>query len=212
MWLHRVYFHHTLQPTWSTAHAYCIILWTFEDITRSAYVNSGEDPCIHYWNYFKTSKCHITWIISKVNSIHTHCSVAYESVLSPVQRLRLRWKDAAMISKTIKKRISTPNFETSSLPEVTAKKPIGNMYFMYVDMAWFHSLSWLEHEMLHLTVWPVHKIFPMPMCWWPYPTRTKRMIFLPFLPGMLYYNRNLWFLLKNRRMQNNIILRGNNWF
>ncbi len=40
-----------------------------------------------------------------------------------------------MLSKTIKKRISTKNFETSSLPDVMAKKHIGNMYFMYVDMA-----------------------------------------------------------------------------
>ncbi len=39
--------------------------------------------------------------------------------------------------KRWKKRISTPNYETSSCRYMTAKKPIGNMYFMYVDMAWF---------------------------------------------------------------------------
>ncbi len=61
----------------------------------------------------------------------------------------------------MKKRISTANFETSSIPDVTAKKPIGNMYFMYIDMAWFHSLSELEHDMLHSTVWPVHIICPL---------------------------------------------------
>ncbi len=44
------------------------------------------------------------------------------------------------VIKWMKKRISTPNFETSSHQNVTAKKPIGNMYFMYVDMAWFQSL------------------------------------------------------------------------
>ncbi len=100
----------------------------------------------------------MTWIISKVNSIPTHCSVAYENVLSLAQCLRLWWRDAAMLSKTMKKRISTPNFETSSHQNVTAKKPIGNMYFMCTDMAWYHSLSRLEHDMLHSTVWPVHKI------------------------------------------------------
>ncbi len=52
MRLRHAYFHHTCNTTWSTAHASCIILWTFEDIARSAYVNSGEHPCIHYWNYF----------------------------------------------------------------------------------------------------------------------------------------------------------------
>ncbi len=43
--------------------------------------------------------------------------------------------------KRWKKRISIPNFETSSHQNVTANKPIGNVYFMYVDMAWFKSLS-----------------------------------------------------------------------
>ncbi len=36
MWLCHVYFHCTCNTTWSTAHASCIILWTFEDIARSA--------------------------------------------------------------------------------------------------------------------------------------------------------------------------------
>ncbi len=69
-----------------------------------------------------------------------------------------------VIKYTAKKCISTSNFETSLHQNVKAKKPIGNMYFMYVDMAWFHSLSRLEHDMLHSTVWPVHKICPMSMC------------------------------------------------
>ncbi len=100
-----------------------------------------------------------------------------------------------MLSKTMKKRISTPNFETSSHQNVTAKKPIGNMYFMYVDMAWFHSLSRLEHDMLHSTVWPVHKICPMPVCWRPNPNLTKRMLFCLSFPECYPYNRNLRFLL-----------------
>ncbi len=76
-------------------------------------------------------------------------------------------------------------FWTSSHWNVTARKTIGDMYFMYVDMAWLQSLSRLEHDMLHSTVWPVHKICPMLMCWRPNPTYTKIMLFLPILPGML---------------------------
>ncbi len=107
------------------------------------------------------------------------------SVLSLAQCLKLRCRMLWRYQKSSKKCISISNFETSSHQNVTAKKPIGNMYFMYVDMAWFHSLSRLEHDMLHSTVWPVHKICPMCLCWRPYPTRMKRMLFLPFLPGML---------------------------
>ncbi len=40
MRLHHVYFHCTCNTTWSTAHESCIILWTFEDIARSAYVKT----------------------------------------------------------------------------------------------------------------------------------------------------------------------------
>ncbi len=69
-----------------------------------------------------------------------------------------------VIKNAAKKRISTSNFETSSHWNVTAKKTIHNMYFRYVDMAWFHSLSTWEHNMLHLTVWPVHKKCPMSIC------------------------------------------------
>ncbi len=101
--------------------------------------------------------------------------------------------------KRSKKCISTSNFETSSHRNVTAKKPIRNIYSMYVDMAWLHSLSRLEHDMLHSTVWPMHKICSMSMCWRPYPTRTKRILFFAFPSrNAILYNRNLWFLLKIR--------------
>ncbi len=93
--------------------------------------------------------------------------------------------------KRSKKRISTSNFETSSHENVTAKKPIGNMYFMYVDMTWLHSLSRLEHDMLLSTVWPMHKICPTPVCWLPNPTCTKRMLFFAY-PSW----NAIWFLLK----------------
>ncbi len=134
----------------------------------------------------------MTWIISKGNSI----LVWHMSFLSLAQRLRLRCRMLQHYQKSSKKRISTSNFETSSHKNVTDKKSIGNMYFMYVDMAWFHSLSRLEHDMLHSAVWPLHKICPMPVCWWPYPTRTKRMHFCLSFPECYPYNRNLWFLLK----------------
>ncbi len=101
-----------------------------------------------------------------------------------------------VIKNAAKKHISTSNFETSSLPNVTAKKPICNMYFMYVDMAWFQSLLRLEHDMLHSTVSPMHKICPMSMCWRPYPTRTKECLFCLSFLECYPYNRNLWFLFK----------------
>ncbi len=87
--------------------------------------------------------------------------MAYESILSLAQRLRLRCRDAAMLSKTMKKCISTPNFETFSHQNVTPNKSIGIVYFMYIDMAWFSSLSRLEHNMLYLTVWPLHTLLEL---------------------------------------------------
>ncbi len=39
-------------------------------------------PSICHWTYFHTSKCHVTWIIKKVNRIPSHCDVIYESVHS----------------------------------------------------------------------------------------------------------------------------------
>ncbi len=147
----------------------------FEDIAR-AYVNT-----LAYTTGTTSKHQRVTWPELYPKSIVFLRIVAWHmSVLSLAQCLRLRWRDAAMLSKKMKKHISTPNFEISPLPKVTAKKPIHNTYFMYVDMAWFHSPSRFEHDMLHLTVWPVHKICSMPMCWRPYPTRTKRILFLPF--------------------------------
>ncbi len=179
MRLRHVYFHRTCNTTWSTAHASCIILWSFEDIARSyvkilAYTTGTTSK--HQW---------ATWSELYPKSIVFLCIVAWH--MRVFSHLPNVWGhgDAAMLSKTMKKRISTLNFEISSHQNVTAKNPIRIMYFMYIDMAWFHSLSRLEHDMLHSTVWPVHKICPMPMCWRPYPTRTKRLLFLPFLPGML---------------------------
>ncbi len=63
----------------------------------------------------------------------------YAIVLSLAQHLRLQCRMLRRYQKRSKKYIPTSNFETSSQENVTAKKPIGNMYFMYVDMAWFHS-------------------------------------------------------------------------
>ncbi len=125
------------------------------------------------------------------------------SVLSLAQCLRLQCRMVRCYQKRSKKPISTSNFETSSHRNVTAKKPIRNIYFMYVDMAWSDSLSRLEHDMLHSTVWPVHKICTMSMCWRPYLIRTKRMLFCLSFPECYPYNRNLWFLLKSVRKNKN---------
>ncbi len=157
----------------------------------------------------------VTWLfISNVNIIPMHCSVAYESVLSLAQCLRLLCRMLRRYQKRSKKCISTSNFETSSHQNVTAKKPIRNMYFTYVDMAWFHSLSRLEHDILHSTVWPVHKIYLMSMCWRPYPTCTKRMLFCLFFPEGYPYNRNLWFLLKITGLHSchMVLIQGWPWF
>ncbi len=181
MRLCHVYFHRTCNTLWSTAHAYCIILWTFEDIAPSAVTT------FTYTTGTTSKHQRTTWHELYPKSIIFLRIVAWHMrVFSPL--LNVSGYGAGMLrryQKRWKKRISTPNFETSSHQNVTAKKPIGMVYFMYIDMAWFHSLSRLEHDMRHSTVWPVHKICPMPMCWRPYPTRTKRMLFLPFLPGML---------------------------
>ncbi len=40
MWLRHVHLHCTCNTTWSTAHASCIILWTFVDIAHSALVKT----------------------------------------------------------------------------------------------------------------------------------------------------------------------------
>ncbi len=61
-------------------------------------------------------------------------------VFSRLLKVWVYLRDAAMLSEMMKKCISVPNFETSSHQNVTANKPIGNMYFMYVVMAWFKSL------------------------------------------------------------------------
>ncbi len=128
--------------------------------------------------------------LNYIQSIEFLCIVAWHMrVLSLAQCLRLRCR-MLRYQKRSKKHISNSNFETSLLQNVTAKKPIGNMYLMYVDMAWFDSLSRLEH-MLHSTVWPMHKICPVPMCWHPYPTRTKRIFFGLSFTECYPYNRNL---------------------
>ncbi len=39
-----------------------------------------EHSSLDHRTYFQTSKGHVTWIIWKVNRIHMHCGVVYESV------------------------------------------------------------------------------------------------------------------------------------
>ncbi len=139
----------------------------------------------------------MTWIIFKVISIPTHCSVAYESVLSLAQCLRLRCRMLRRYQKRSKKLISTSNFETSSHRNVTAKKAIHNMYFMYVDMAWFHSLSRLEHDILHSVTCASNmpNVYVLAAL---SDSHEKNVFFCLSFPECYPYNRNLWFLLKNR--------------
>ncbi len=49
---------------------------------RSFYGETGTHSSIDHRTYFQTSKGHVTWIIWKVNSIPTHCGLAYESIHS----------------------------------------------------------------------------------------------------------------------------------
>ncbi len=170
MWLCHVYFHHILQH--HVGNCTCVLrhfMKILEDIASSAYVKT-----LAYTTGTTSKHQMATWPELYPKSIIFLRIVAWHmSVCSLATRLRLWCRDAAMLSKMSKKRISTPNFETSLHQNVTANKRIGNIYFMYVDMAWFKSLSRLEHDMLYSTVWPVHKIYPMPVCWQPNLTRTK---------------------------------------
>ncbi len=106
MQLCHVYFHRTSQ--YHMVNCACVLhhFMKLKDIACCI----REDPCIHYWNYFSTSKGHVTRIISKVNSILTHCNMAYESVLSLSTCLRLRRRMLQSYQKSSKKHISTSNF------------------------------------------------------------------------------------------------------
>ncbi len=78
------------------------------------------------------------WHDPGLNSIPTHCVI---SVNSLAQGYVIRvWLGSCDVHKNAFLHLSTPNFETSSHQNVTANKWIGNMYFMYVVMAWFKSL------------------------------------------------------------------------
>ncbi len=67
-----------------------------------------------------------TWPeLYKVNSIPTHCGVTYDSVHSPARSYVLH---PAMLSKTVQKRISAPNFEKFYVINVTANRRIWIMY------------------------------------------------------------------------------------
>ncbi len=150
---------------------------------------------LHHVYFHRT--CNTKWLTA-----HTSCIIlryrlldAYKKTLAYTTETTFKHQRATWPELYPVNSIPT-HFETSSHQNVTAKKPIGIVYFIYIDMTWFHSLSRLEHDMLHTTVWPLHTICPMPMCWWPYPNDTKRMPFCLSFPEYSPYNRNLWFLLK----------------
>ncbi len=64
------------------------------DLITLAQSSSCVEPSLAFATgptmYFHTSKGHMTWIIKKVNSIHTHCGVAYESLNSFVRGHMIR--------------------------------------------------------------------------------------------------------------------------
>ncbi len=85
MRLRHVYFHRTCNTTWSYAHASCIILWTFEDIARSAHKTLAYTT----ETIFKHQRA--TWPELYPKSIVFLRIVAWNmSVLSLAQYLRLR--------------------------------------------------------------------------------------------------------------------------
>ncbi len=136
MWLRHVYFHRTLQHHVVNAHMYCIILWTFEDIARSTYGKT-----LAYTTVTTSKHQRTTWLELYPKSIVFLRIVMWH--MRVFSRLLNIWGyGAGMLwcyQKRYKKRISPPNFETSSHQNVTAN--IGNVYFMYFDMAWFKNLS-----------------------------------------------------------------------
>ncbi len=166
-----------LLPSHLAAHVVncaCILhhLWTFEGIART-YMKT-----LAYTTGTTSKHQRAMWPELYPKSIVFLRIVAWHmSVLSLAQCLRLRCRMLQRYQKRSKKHISNSNFETSSLPDVMAKKPIRNMYFMYVDIAWFPSLSRLEQNTLHSTVWHVHKICPMSMCWRPSDLHEKNAFF-----------------------------------
>ncbi len=145
MRLRHVYFHRTCNTTWSTAHASCIILWTFEDTARSSYMKT-----LAYTTGTTSKHQRATWpeLYPKL-IVFLLIVVRHKRVFSHLPNV---WGygegmlHAAMLSKTMTK---------------------------------------LEHDILHSTVWPMHKICQMPVCWRPNPTCTKRILFWPILPGMI---------------------------
>ncbi len=192
MRLRDVYFHHTLQHY--IVNCACILhnfmnFWRYRSICMKTLAYTTGTTSKHQ---------RATWPELYPKSIVFLRIVAWH--MRVFSRLLNVWGYCAVMlrcyQKRWKKRISTPNFETSSHQNVTANKSIGNVYFMYIHMAWFKSLSRLEHDMLYSTVWPVHKIYPMHVCRRPNPTRTKRMLFCLSFSESYPYNRNLWFLLK----------------
>ncbi len=111
--------------TWSTAHAYCIILWTFEDIARSTYVKTLANTTGTTSKYQRAM-----WPELYPKSIVFLCIVAwiYESVLSLSTCLRLWCRMLRRYQKHSKKRISTSNFKNLLLIIVTAKRWWCNMH------------------------------------------------------------------------------------
>ncbi len=158
----------------STAHAYCVIL-------SKKFPQLKMSQCLAILAYttgttFKHQRTMWPELYRKL-IVFLHIMMWHISVNSIARGYVIRvWLGSCDIHKTSQKRISMLNFETSLYQNVTANKRIGNMYFMYVVMACFKRLLRLEHDMLYSTVWPMHKICPMHVCWRPNPICMKRVL------------------------------------
>ncbi len=92
MWLHRVYFHRTVQPTWSTAHVYGIILWTLKTLAYTTGTTSKHQRATWPELYPKSIVflCIVAWHM-RVFSQLTNVWGYGEGMLRCYQK---RWKNA----------------------------------------------------------------------------------------------------------------------
>ncbi len=128
----------TSNTTWSTAHAYCIILWSLKiSLARSAYVKT-----LAYTTGTICKHQRAMWPeLYRKLIVFLRIVVWHIRVFSPFLHVWGYGAGCCVVIKCSKKCTSRPNFDN-----VTAKNWIGNVYFMLFLIAWFKSLSSLKHE------------------------------------------------------------------